>query len=93
MHENYSVIDLNTGKRIAECATLEDAKMMVSFSPANRAYRKNIFIMDQVIDITSTTDKQLPGQQGLPACPHDSFSEFEELILLPEAEGVPFITK
>lgn len=93
MHENYSVIDLNTGKRIAECATLEDAKMMVSFSPANRAYRKNIFIMDQVIDITSTTDKQLPGQQGLPACPHDSLSEFEELILLPEAEGVPFITK
>jgi len=93
MHENYSVIDLNTGKKIAECATLEDAKMMVSFSPANRAYRKNRFIMDQVIDITSTTDKQLPGQQGLPACPHDSLSEFEELILLPEAEGFPFITK
>jgi len=23
--------------------------------------------MDQVIDITSETDKQLPGQQGLPA--------------------------
>jgi hypothetical protein len=23
--------------------------------------------MDQVIDITSTTDKQLPGQNGLPA--------------------------
>ena len=93
MHENYSVIDLNTGKKIAECATLEDAKMMVSFSPANRAYRKNRFIMDQVIDITSTTDKQLPGQQGLPACPHDSLSEFEEMILLPEAEGIPFITK
>ena len=93
MHENYSVIDLNTGKRIAECATLEDAKMMVSFSPANRAYRKNRFIVDQVIDITSTTDKQLPGQQGLPACPHDSLSEFEEMILLPEAEGIPFITK
>jgi len=67
MHENYSVINLNTGERIADCATLEDAKMMVSFSPANRAYRKNRFIVDQVIDITSTTDKQLPGQQGLPA--------------------------
>jgi len=93
MHENYSVIDLNTGKRIADCATLEDAKMMVAFSPSNRAYRKNRFIMDQVIDITSTTDKQLPGQQGLPACPHDSLSEFEERILLPEAEGIPFTTK
>jgi hypothetical protein len=92
MHENYSVIDLNTGKRIADCATLEDAKMMVSFSPANRAYRKNRFIVDQVIDITSTTDKQLPGQLGLPSA-KERLSDSEEMILLPEAEGIPFITK
>jgi len=92
MHENYSVIDLNTGKRIADCATLEDAKMMVSFSPANRAYRKNRFIVDQVIDITSTTDKQLPGQLGLPST-KERLSDSEEMILLPEAEGIPFITK
>ena len=92
MHENYSVIDLNTGKRIADCATIEDAKMMVSFSPANRAYRKNRFIVDQVIDITSTTDKQLPGQLGLPST-KERLSDSEEMILLPEAEGIPFITK
>jgi len=92
MHENYSVIDLNTGKRIADCATLEDAKMMVAFSPANRAYRKNRFIVDQVIDITSTTDKQLPGQLGLPSA-KERLSDSEEMILLPEAEGIPFITK
>jgi hypothetical protein len=92
MHESYSIINLNTGKRIAECATLEDAKMMVSFSPANRAYRKNRFIVDQVIDITSTTDKQLPGQLGLPSA-KERLSDSEELILLPEAEGIPFITK
>ena len=92
MHENYSVIDLNTGKRIADCATLEDAKMMVSFSPANRAYRKNRFIVDQVIDITSTTDKQLPGQLGLPST-KERLSDSEEMILLPEAEGIPFIAK
>jgi hypothetical protein len=92
MHENYSVIDLNTGKRIADCATLEDAKMMVAFSPANRAYRKNRFIVDQVIDITSTTDKQLPGQLGLPSA-KERLSDSEELILLPEAEGIPFTTK
>ena len=93
MHENYSVINLNTGERIADCATLEDAKMMVSFSPANRAYRKNRFIVDQVIDITSTTDKQLPGQQGLPASPHDSLSEFEERILLSESKSIVFNAK
>ena len=93
MHENYSVINLNTGERIADCATLEDAKMMVSFSPANRAYRKNRFIVDQVIDITSTTDKQLPGQQGLPASPHDSLSEFEERLLLSESKSIVFNAK
>jgi len=92
MYENYSVINLNTGKRIVDCATLEDAKMMVSFSPANRAYRKNRFIVDQVIDITSTTDKQLPGQLGLPSA-KERLSDSKERILLPEAEGIPFIAK
>jgi hypothetical protein len=92
MYESYSIINLNTGSKIAECSTLEDAKMMVAFSPANRAYRKNRFIVDQVIDITSTTDKQLPGQLGLPAA-KERLSDSEELILLSEAEGIPFITK
>ena len=92
MYESYSIINLNTGSKIAECSTLEDAKMMVSFSPANRAYRKNRFILDQVIDITSTTDKQLPGQVGLPSA-KERLSDSEERILLPEAEGIPFIAK
>jgi hypothetical protein len=92
MYESYSIINLNTGSKIAECSTLEDAKMMVAFSPANRAYRKNRFIVDQVIDITSTTDKQLPGQLGLPTA-KERLSDSEELILLSEAEGIPFITK
>ena len=92
MYESYSIINLNTGSKIAECSTLEDAKMMVAFSPANRAYRKNRFIVDQVIDITSTTDKQLPGQLGLPSA-KERLSDSEELILLSETEGIPFITK
>jgi hypothetical protein len=33
----------------------------------NRTYRKNKYLLDQVIDVTATVDKQLPGQQGLPA--------------------------
>ena len=92
MYESYSIINLNTGSKIAECSTLEDAKMMVAFSPANRAYRKNRFIVDQVIDITSTTDKQLPGQLGLPSA-KERISDSEEINLLSEAEGNPFIAK
>jgi len=36
-------------------------------APKERIYRRAKFLVDQVIDVTSTTDKQLPGQQGLPA--------------------------
>jgi len=39
---------------------------LVSFDPNNRIYSKQKYILDQVVDITSTTDKQLPGQLGLP---------------------------
>jgi hypothetical protein len=66
MYEFYSVINLNNGVKVCECATLEDAQMIVGLNPANRAYRKERFILDQIIDVTSTTDKQLPGQLGLP---------------------------
>ena len=41
--------------------------MLCELSPKERIYRKARFIVDQVIYVTSTTDKQLPGQQGLPA--------------------------
>lgn len=67
MINSYFIINLNTGQKIAECGSLEDAKMMVNIDPVNRGYRKNTLLLDQVIDITSTIDKQLPGQQGLPA--------------------------
>jgi len=40
---------------------------MVNFNPHHRSYSRHRFIMDQVIDITPTTDKQLPGQIGLPS--------------------------
>jgi hypothetical protein len=38
--------------------------------------------MDQVIDITSTTDKQLPGQIGLPAA---------QELYISEGQGKPVI--
>jgi len=67
MYDYWVVTDKTTGRVIAHCGEENDALMMVAFDKDKRTYRKQRFIMDQVIDITSETDKQLPGQQGLPA--------------------------
>jgi len=67
MYDYWVVTDKTTGRVICHCAAESDALMMISFDKDKRTYRKQRFIMDQVIDITSETDKQLPGQQGLPA--------------------------
>jgi len=67
MNEYWEVVSHWTGKVIAQCGEESDAKMLCELSPKERIYRKARFIVDQVIDVTSTTDKQLPGQQGLPA--------------------------
>jgi len=67
MNEYWEVVSHWTGKVIAQCGDESDARMLCELSPNERIYRKARFIVDQVIDITSTTDKQLPGQQGLPA--------------------------
>jgi hypothetical protein len=63
--------------------------MMVSFDSNNRSYSRHRFIMDQVIDITSTTDKQLPGQIGLPAGKVEQLNSYREK--LPEGQGEPVI--
>ena len=66
MHDYWVVIDKTTGRIIAHCGKENDALMLIGFDPDKRIYRKQKFIMDQVITVTSTQDKQLPGQQGLP---------------------------
>ena len=43
-----------------------DAKLLCNIKPTERSYKKQKFLNDQIIDVTSTTDKQLYGQQGLP---------------------------
>ena len=88
MNEYYSVINLNTGEKVCECATLEDAQMVVGLNPANRAYRRDRFLLDQVIDVTSTTDKQLPGQLGLPEGKYP-LPPLQQEICLPESEAKP----
>lgn len=67
MNEYWIVTQNKTGRIIAHCGNINDAIMMVSFDSENRSYSRQRFILDQVITVTSTTDKQLPGQVGLPA--------------------------
>jgi hypothetical protein len=57
----YSVINKNTGIKIADCAQQEDALLMVSFDPQNRIITTNKFLMGQVIDVTMP--KELPTSE------------------------------
>jgi len=67
MNEYWVVTENRTGRVICHCSDINDAMMMVSFDPDKRSYSRKRFILDQVITVTSTTNKQLPGQVGLPA--------------------------
>jgi hypothetical protein len=89
MNEYWIVTENKTGRVIAHCGDINDAIMMVSFNPHNRSYSRHRFLMDQVIDISSTTDKQLPGQIGLPAGQVNQINP--ERIRLNEGYGEPVI--
>jgi hypothetical protein len=82
----YSVYGKN-GSKICDCSSIQDAIMMVQFDPDNRTYREQKFIFDQIIDVISTIDKQLPGQLGLPES-KDSLP-FQEENMLPDTQEVP----
>ena len=92
MYDYWVVIEKHTGRVIAHCGDEKDARMLFEFNPDKRSYRKQKFILDQVIDVTSTVDKQLPGQQGLPASKEKLSPHLQELTL-PEGEGVPINAK
>lgn len=66
MNENWIVTEISTGKILCHCGDIHDAMMMVNFDPHNRKYARQRLLEDMVIDITSSVDKQLPGQLGLP---------------------------
>jgi hypothetical protein len=89
MNEYWIVTDNRTGKVISHCGDINDAMMMVNFDPHYRSYSRHRFILDQVIDVSSTTDKQLSGQLGLP------FGEVNALdphkIRLPDNHQTPFV--
>lgn len=89
MNEFWIVTENKTGRVIANCGDINDAIMMVSFDPDNRHYQRQRFLIDQVIDITSTTDKQLPGQIGLPQGKIDLLEPKKNV--LPENNQKPII--
>jgi hypothetical protein len=82
MNEYWIVTENKTGRVIAHCGDINDAIMMVAFEPDKRSYSRQRFIMDQVITVSSTTDKQLPGQIGLPAA---------QDLYIPEGQGEPVV--
>jgi hypothetical protein len=89
MNEYWIVKNHKTGRVITHCGDINDAIMMVSFDPHNRSYSRHRFLSDQVIDVFSTTDKQLPGQIGLPSGKVNQLNP--EIIRLNEGEGIPVI--
>ena len=94
MYDYWVVTDRTTGRVIAHCGDERDALMLISFDPEKRTYRKQKFIMDQVITITATQDKQLPGQQGLPAAKEKLPPiDLQQQVWLPEGQGVPVNAK
>ena len=60
MNDYWVVVEHRTGRVIAHCGEERDALMLCEMRPTERTYRKQRFIMDQVIDVTSTSQKQLP---------------------------------
>lgn len=90
MNEYWIVKDKKTGRNICHCADINDAIMMVSFDSQNRTYSRHRFLMDQVIDVSSNIDKQLPGQIGLPSSQEElPFVELQQQIWLPEGKEEP----
>ena len=80
MNEYWIVIENKTGRVIAHCGDINDAIMMVAFDSENRSYSRQRFILDQVITVSSTTDKQLPGQVGLPAGKVEQLNSYKEKL-------------
>lgn len=90
MYDYWVVTEKTTGRVIAHCGEEKDARMLFEFDPDRRSYHKQKFILDQVITVTSTQDKQLPGQQGLPAAKEELPPiELQQQVWLPEGIGDP----
>lgn len=91
--EIFSVYHKGTGKKIADCGSREDARMMVHMDWKNREYRVNKMLMSEVVDVE--VQKQLPtnnivvnmdgGVGGSWKVEENSLPQ----IKLPEGQGIP----
>jgi hypothetical protein len=59
MNEYWEVLD-PLGNKLANTGSIDDAIRLCEIRGQGYTYRQVKFIMDQVIDITSTSQKQLP---------------------------------
>lgn len=89
MNEYWIVKEKQSGKTIAHCGNILDAHMMLQLDVDNRVCLRAKFLQDQIIDVSSETDKQLPGQIGLPSGKINELNSFKEK--LPQGEGKPII--
>jgi hypothetical protein len=89
----FSVINKNTGKKIADCGEEADALMLVSFDPQNRTITTNKFLMGQVVDVVMP--KALPTNEIVVNMDGGSWrvEEPEKLpqIKLPEGQQEPVV--
>ena len=65
MQSEYWTVYTPDGRKYADCGLERDAARLCAMVPG-RTYHKTKYLQDQVIDVTATTDYQLPGQLGLP---------------------------
>ena len=52
-HNPYIIYDVRNGREICQCASVQDALMIVAFDPDHRKYKQRRLIMDQIIDVLS----------------------------------------
>jgi len=92
----FSVIEIKTGRKIADCGDEIDALLLVSLDPNNRIVSRNKFMMSPVIDIE--IPKALPTNEiAINTEPYKQHQEewmvnkINQLpqIKLPEGQGKP----
>ena len=87
MNGFYSVF-ASGGKKIADCGSLQDATTLVSMKGDGHYYQFTPFPGD-IIDVSS--NKQLPGQQGLPSA-HIKLEDAQQQLELREGYAEVFVS-
>ena len=80
MNEYWEVVSHWTGKVIAQCGQESDARMLCELSPKERIYRRAKFLVDQVIDVTSTTDIVVNMDGGVGGSWKEIYEQFDEAV-------------